>query len=137
MTMDWAEGISLADNPALDAAGHDRVVLGARVLQLFLSHALRDGFFHADMHQGNLKVAANGDIIAYDFGIMGRIDAYTRKVYAEILMGFIQRNYRRVAEVHFEARCRGVCFGLARGGRADLRDGGQPDFDGEAARLSL
>ena len=103
MTMDWAEGISLSDNAALDAAGHDRVKLGNRVLQLFLSHALRDGFFHGDMHQGNLKVAANGDIIAYDFGIMGRIDAYTRKVYAEILMGFIQRNYRRVAEVHFEA----------------------------------
>ena len=55
------------------------------------------------MHQGNLKVAANGDIIALDFGIMGRIDAYTRRVYAEILMGFMQRNYRRVAEVHFEA----------------------------------
>jgi ubiquinone biosynthesis protein len=55
------------------------------------------------MHQGNLKVAANGDVIAYDFGIMGRIDEYTRRVYAEILMGFIRKDYRRVAEVHFEA----------------------------------
>ena len=103
MTLDWAEGINMSENAAIDAAGHDRKVLGARVLQLFLSHALRDGFFHGDMHQGNLKVAANGDIIAYDFGIMGRIDEYTRRVYAEILMGFIQRDYRRVAEVHFEA----------------------------------
>lgn len=136
MTMDWAEGISLADNAALDAAGHDRVALGARVLQLFLSHALRDGFFHGDMHQGNLKVAANGDIIAYDFGIMGRIDAYTRRVYAEILLGFIQRNYRRVAEVHFEAGYvppdRDVeAFASA------LRAVGEPIFGMEANRISM
>ena len=72
-------------------------------MQLFLNHALRDGYFHADMHQGNLKVGADGAIIAYDFGIMGRIDEYTRRVYAEILMGFIRKDYRRVAEVHFEA----------------------------------
>ena len=103
MTLGWAEGIPLGDVEAIRAAGHDTTALGARVLQLFLSHALRDGYFHADMHQGNLKVAANGDIIAYDFGIMGAIDAYTRRVYAEILMGFIRRDYVRVAEVHFEA----------------------------------
>ena len=103
MTLGWAEGIPLGDVEAIRAAGHDTAALGARVLQLFLSHALRDGYFHADMHQGNLKVAANGDIIAYDFGIMGAIDAYTRRVYAEILMGFIRRDYVRVAEVHFEA----------------------------------
>ena len=77
MTMGWAEGIPLGDNAALQAAGHDLRALGERVLQLFLSHALRDGFFHADMHQGNLKVAANGDIIAYDFGIMGYISMNT------------------------------------------------------------
>ncbi|MCY1128714.1 2-polyprenylphenol 6-hydroxylase [Frigidibacter sp. RF13] len=103
MTLGWAEGIPLGDVAAIRAAGHDCQALGARVLQLFLSHALRDGFFHADMHQGNLKVAANGDLIAYDFGIMGQIDTYTRRVYAEILMGFIRRDYVRVAEVHFEA----------------------------------
>jgi ubiquinone biosynthesis protein len=103
MVMSWAEGVSIGDNAVLDAAGHDRVALGTRVLHLFLSHALRDGYFHADMHQGNMKVAANGDIIAYDFGIMGRIDEYTRRVYAEILYGFITRDYRRVARVHFEA----------------------------------
>ena len=103
MTMSWAEGVSLGDNEALDAAGHDRTKLGEQVLTLFLNHALRDGYFHADMHQGNLKVAPNGAIIAYDFGIMGHIDEYTRRVYAEILYGFIKRDYRRVAEVHFEA----------------------------------
>ena len=136
MTMDWAEGISLADNAALDAAGHDRVALGGRVLQLFLSHALRDGFFHADMHQGNLKVAANGDIIAYDFGIMGRIDAYTRKVYAEILIGFIQRNYRRVAEVHFEAGYVPADRDVEAFASA-LRAVGEPIFGMEANRISM
>ena len=103
MTLGWAEGIPLGEVEAIRAAGHDCAALATRVLQLFLSHALRDGYFHADMHQGNLKVAANGDIIAYDFGIMGAIDAYTRRVYAEILMGFIRRDYVRIAEVHFEA----------------------------------
>lgn len=103
MTLEWAEGIPFGDVDAIGAAGHDRQVLGERVLQLFLRQALNDGYFHADMHQGNLKVSAAGDIIAYDFGIMGRIDEYTRRVYAEILIGFIRRDYRRVAEVHFEA----------------------------------
>ena len=74
MTLGWADGVPIGDNEALDAAGHDRVDLSERVLKLFLMHALRDGYFHADMHQGNMKVAQNGDIIAYDFGIMGHID---------------------------------------------------------------
>jgi ubiquinone biosynthesis protein len=103
MTLDWAEGVNAGDNDAIDAAGHNREELATRVLQMFLNHALRDGYFHGDMHQGNLKIGANGDIIAYDFGIMGRIDEYTRRVYAEILYGFIRRDYKRVAEVHFEA----------------------------------
>ena len=103
MTLGWADGAPLGDNDAIDAAGHDRALLGERVLRMFLMHALRDGFFHADMHQGNLKVAPNGDIVCYDFGIMGHIDEYTRRVYAEILFGFIRRDYKRVAEVHFEA----------------------------------
>ncbi|RYH09210.1 2-polyprenylphenol 6-hydroxylase [Tropicimonas sp. IMCC6043] len=103
MTLDWAEGPSCNELEAIDAAGHDRKVLGERILGLFLKHALHNGFFHADMHQGNLKIAANGDIIALDFGIMGRLDEYTRRVYAEIIYGFIQKDYRRVAEVHFEA----------------------------------
>jgi ubiquinone biosynthesis protein len=103
MTLDWVDGLPFSDVPALVASGHDPVAIGSRVLELFLSHALRDGFFHADMHQGNLKVASNGDIVALDFGIMGRIDDYTRRVYAEILYGFMRRDYQRVAEVHFEA----------------------------------
>jgi ubiquinone biosynthesis protein len=136
MTLGWAEGISLSDNAAIDAAGHDRVALGARVLSLFLSHALRDGLFHGDMHQGNLKVAANGDIIAYDFGIMGRIDEYTRRVYAEILYGFIRRDYRRVAEVHFEAGYVPANRDIDEFARA-LRAVGEPIFGIEASKVSM
>jgi ubiquinone biosynthesis protein len=136
MTLGWAEGVSMADNDAIDAAGHDRKALGARVLQLFLSHALRDGYFHADMHQGNLKVAANGDIIAYDFGIMGRLDEYTRRVYAEILIGFIRKDYRRVAEVHFEAGYVPADRDIDEFARA-LRVVGEPIFGMDATRISM
>ena len=136
MTLDWAEGINLADNAAIDAAGLDRKVLGARVLQMFLSHALRDGFFHGDMHQGNLKVAINGNLIAYDFGIMGRIDEYTRRVYAEILMGFIRKDYRRVAEVHFEAGYVPANYDIDEFARA-LRAVGEPIFGLDATRVSM
>ncbi len=136
MTLDWAEGIGLNDNDLIDAAGHDRKVLGARVLQLFLNHALRDGYFHADMHQGNLKVAANGNIIAYDFGIMGRIDEYTRRVYAEILFGFIRKDYRRVAEVHFEAGYVPADRDIDEFARA-LRAVGEPIFGMDASRISM
>jgi len=105
-------------------------------LQLFLSHALRDGYFHADMHQGNLKVASNGDIIAYDFGIMGHIDEYTRRVYAEILYGFIKRNYRRVAEVHFEAGYVPADRDVDAFARA-LRAVGEPIFGMDASKISM
>ncbi len=136
MTLGWAEGASLGDNDALDAAGHDRHALGSRVLSLFLNHALRDGYFHADMHQGNLKVAANGDIIAYDFGIMGYIDEYTRRVYAEILFGFIQRDYQRVAEVHFEAGYVPAHQDVDEFARA-LRAVGEPIFGMDATKISM
>jgi len=136
MTLDWAEGIGIGDNDALDAAGHDRRALAARVLQMFLNHALRDGYFHGDMHQGNLKVAQNGDIIAYDFGIMGRIDEYTRRVYAEILFGFIRKDYQRVAEVHFEAGYVPSNQDVDEFARA-LRAVGEPIFGMDASRISM
>ncbi len=136
MTLGWADGVALGDNAALDAAGHDRRALGERVLSLFLNHALRDGFFHADMHQGNLKVAANGDIIAYDFGIMGHIDEYTRRVYAEILFGFIKRDYKRVAEVHFEAGYVPADQDVDEFARA-LRAVGEPIFGMDASHISM
>ncbi len=136
MTLEWAHGIPANDLEAIDAAGHDRVALGERVLRLFLSHALRDGFFHADMHQGNLKIARNGDIVAMDFGIMGRLDEYTRRVYAEILFGFIRKDYRRVAEVHFEAGYVPANQDVDEFARA-LRSVGEPIFGMDATRISM
>ncbi|WP_068311084.1 2-polyprenylphenol 6-hydroxylase [Polycladidibacter hongkongensis] len=103
LTMDWVEGVKLSDVAAIEAAGHDLPELGDRVIQSFLRHAVRDGFFHADMHQGNLFVKDDGTLVAVDFGITGRLSLAERRFLAEILYGFITRNYRRVAEVHFEA----------------------------------
>jgi len=136
MTQSWAEGIPLSDLEAIHAAGHDAPALGTRILQLFLRHALRDGCFHGDMHQGNLKVAPSGEIVALDFGIMGRIDEYTRRVYAEILFGFIRRDYRRVAEVHFEAGYVPGDRDLDEFARA-LRSVGEPIFGMDASRISM
>ncbi len=104
LTLDWVEGIPLSNIAAIDAAGLDRRALGLAVIRSFLKHAIRDGFFHADMHQGNLFVdPRDGTLIAVDFGIMGRIGPKERRFLAEILYGFIVKNYRRIAEVHFEA----------------------------------
>ena len=104
MTMEWIDGIKISDRDALIAAGHDVKELGARLVNAFLRQAIAEGFFHADMHQGNLFVTANGDIVAIDFGIMGRIDRRARMWLAEILYGLITGNYKRVAEIHFEAQ---------------------------------
>jgi len=103
LTTEWIDGIPLSNVEALREAGFDFPQLGAQVIQSFLRHAVRDGFFHADMHQGNLFVDAQGRIVAVDFGIMGRLNAAERRFLAEILFGFITRDYRRVAIVHFDA----------------------------------
>ncbi len=103
LTMEWIDGIPLTDHEALAKAGLDLPALGRTVIESFLRHAIRDGFFHADMHQGNLFADRDGNLVAVDFGIMGRIGDKERRFLAEILFGFITRNYRRVAEVHFEA----------------------------------
>ncbi|MCT8972105.1 2-polyprenylphenol 6-hydroxylase [Microbaculum marinisediminis] len=103
MTLEWIDGIPIADRDALEEAGHDLKRLGALVMQSFLRHALRDGFFHADMHPGNLFIDDEGNLVAVDFGIMGRLGPKERRFLAEILWGFIRRDYHRTAEVHFEA----------------------------------
>lgn len=136
MTLAWADGIPLGEVEAIQAAGHDSSALAGQVLTTFLSHALRDGFFHADMHQGNLKVAEDGSLVAMDFGIMGRIDEYTRRVYAEILIGFIRKDYRRVAEVHFEAGYVPADRDVDEFARA-LRAVGEPIFGMDASRISM
>ena len=103
LTMEWIDGISLNDHARLEASQVDLPDLGRKIIQSFLRHALRDGFFHADMHPGNLFVDNAGMLVAVDFGIMGRLGVLERRFLAEILYGFITRNYLRVAEVHFEA----------------------------------
>ena len=103
LTMEWIDGIALNDRARLERAQVDLPDLGRKVIQSFLRHALRDGFFHADMHPGNLFLDDAGRLVAVDFGIMGRLGLKERRFLAEILLGFITRDYRRVAEVHFEA----------------------------------
>jgi ubiquinone biosynthesis protein len=103
LTLEWIDGTPLTDRAKLAAQGYDLKTLARAVIQTFLRHALRDGFFHADMHPGNLFVDASGKLVAVDFGIMGRLGPKERRFLAEILYGFITRDYRRTAEVHFEA----------------------------------
>ena len=104
MTMEWIDGIKLSDTAALKAAGHDLPAIARRLVLSFLAQSIYAGYFHADMHQGNLFIEADGTIVAIDFGIMGRIDRRARVWLGEILWGLTTGNYRRVAEIHFEAQ---------------------------------
>ncbi|HEX8225516.1 MAG TPA: 2-polyprenylphenol 6-hydroxylase [Allosphingosinicella sp.] len=104
MTLEWIDGIKLNDRDALVAAGHDLKALAAILVRAFLRQSVVDGFFHADLHQGNLFALPDGRLAAIDFGIMGRIDRQARVWLAEILYGLLTGNYRRVAEIHFEAQ---------------------------------
>lgn len=104
MTVEWIDGVKVSDTDALKAAGHDLPEIASRLVLAFLTQAISAGFFHADMHQGNLFVEADGTIAAIDFGIMGRIDRRARQWLAEILYGLTTGNYHRVAEIHFEAQ---------------------------------
>ncbi|WP_420406665.1 2-polyprenylphenol 6-hydroxylase [Hoeflea sp.] len=103
VTMEWIDGTKMSDVEGLREAGHDLHALADTLIQSFLRHTLRDGFFHADMHQGNLFVDPQGMIVAVDMGIVSRLHRKERRFLAEILYGFITRDYRRVADVHFEA----------------------------------
>jgi ubiquinone biosynthesis protein len=103
MTLEWMDGTPISDHETLRARGLDLGKLGLVVMRTFLRHAMRDGFFHADMHQGNLFVDDSGTVVAVDFGIMGRLGKLERRFLAEILHGLITRDYYRAAAVHFEA----------------------------------
>ena len=103
LTVEWIDGIPLSDHDRIAAADLDLKALGLTVLRSFLKHAMRDGFFHADMHQGNLFVDHSGRVVAVDFGIMGRIGMKEQRFLAEILYGLITRDYKRAAQVHFWA----------------------------------
>ena len=103
MTLDWIDGISIREAEELKKRNLDTNKIAEDIIQHFLRHAVRDGFFHADMHQGNIFIDNNGHIVPIDFGIMGRLDKMSKRFLAEILFGFIQRDYRKVAEVHLIA----------------------------------
>ncbi len=103
MTLDWVDGISIRETQQLKNKEFNTEKLAEDIIQNFLRHAIRDGFFHADMHQGNIFIDNDGQIVPIDFGIMGRLDKMSKRFLAEILFGFIQRDYRKVAEVHLIA----------------------------------
>jgi len=104
LTLEWLDGIKLSKRDELIAAGHDPKALAAILVRGFLRQAVVDGYFHADLHQGNLFALADGRVAAIDFGIMGRINRQARVWLAEILYGLITGNYDRVAQIHFEAQ---------------------------------
>jgi len=103
LALEWIDGISIREKEELEKRNIDTKTLASNVIQHFLRHAIRDGFFHADMHQGNLFINESGEIIPVDFGIMGRLDKLNKRYLAEILFGFVQRDYKKVAEIHLIA----------------------------------
>lgn len=103
LTMEWAQGMPLSDDAALEQPGLNRKALADNLTRAFLAQALDHGVFHADLHEGNLFVAAPAAIHAVDFGIIGRLGPAERRYLAEILWGFLRRDYMRVAQVHFDA----------------------------------
>lgn len=136
LTTEWIDGTPIADVDALRAQGFDLVKLGDTVIQSFLRHAIRDGFFHADMHQGNLFVDRTGNLVAVDFGIVGRLGPKESMFLAEILYGFITRDYLRVSEVHFEAGYVPRHHDPAVFAQA-IRSIGEPIMDRPASQISM
>ncbi|HEV8680255.1 MAG TPA: 2-polyprenylphenol 6-hydroxylase [Stellaceae bacterium] len=103
LTTERIAGIRVDQRDALLAAGHSIGDLLGKAADAFFKQVFRDGFFHADLHPGNVFVAADGALAVVDFGIMGRLDRETRYYLADMLIGFLTGDYRRVAEVHFAA----------------------------------
>ncbi len=136
MTLDWIDGVPLTDTRALDRAGADRSELAIKITRGFLAAALDYGFFHADMHEGNLLFGKDGKLWIVDFGIMGRIGHKERRYLAEILYGFLRRDYRRVAEVHQEAGYVPGRFTVDEFAQA-LRAIGEPIFGKTADGISM
>jgi ubiquinone biosynthesis protein len=103
LTLERVSGARVDDNAAVTSMGLDSVGIVKTAAEVFFKMVFRHGFFHADMHPGNLFVAPEGTLIGMDFGIMGRVDAATQKTLGEMLLGFLTRDYRRVAQVHIDA----------------------------------
>jgi len=136
LTTEWIEGTPLRDPAALIAAGHDPKKVALNVVRSFLTQALRDGFFHADMHPGNLFVDAQGRLVAVDFGIMGRLEPPLRRFMAATLAGFLARDYRKVAEVHYELAFVPLQHPIETFAQA-LRAVGEPIFGKSARDISI
>ncbi len=136
LTLEWIDATPINDLAGLDAKGHDRKALAVTVLQLFLTQALRHGLFHADMHQGNLMVRDDGKIVMIDFGIMGRLDAEARRTFAEIIHGFVTRDYQRTAKAHFDAGYVPAHYSVDLFAQA-LRAVGEPLYGQNADRMDM
>lgn len=136
LTLTRAAGMALSDPAALAQPGLDRPALANNVIRGFLAQALDHGVFHADLHEGNLFAAAPARLTAIDFGIVGRLSAFDRRIFAEVLWGFLRRDYRRVAEVHFEAGYVPATQDVAAFAQA-LRAVGEPIFGKDARDVSM
>ena len=135
LCLDRINGISIREVENLKSLNIDVKKIAKDIIQHFLRHAVRDGFFHADMHQGNLFVEKNGNIVPVDFGIMGRLDKNNKRYLAEILYGFIERDYKKVADVHFIAGL--ISKDVSRDDFAQaLRSIGEPIFGQTAKNIS-
>jgi len=136
LTMGRIGGIPIDDRAALLAAGHDLRAVLTKAATIFFNQVFRDGFFHGDQHPGNMSVDPDGNIVAVDFGIMGRLDQPTRTYLAEMLLALLARDYHRLAEVHVEAGY------LPRGQAIEvfaqaLRSVSEPIFDRPLAEISF
>lgn len=136
LTLGWAEGMALSDPAALSQPGLDRKALAENLTRAFLAQALDHGVFHADLHEGNLFAAAPARLQAVDFGIIGRLGAVERRYLAEILWGFLQRDYMRVAQVHFDAGYVPRKHSVAAFAQA-LRAVGEPVFGQKANAVAM
>jgi ubiquinone biosynthesis protein len=136
LTMEWADGMPLSKDGALAQPGLDRKALAENLTRAFLAQALDHGVFHADLHEGNLFAAAPARLVAVDFGIMGRLGATERRYLAEILWGFLQRDYERVAQTHFDAGYVPEGHSVAAFAQA-LRAVGEPVFGQNASAVAM
>jgi ubiquinone biosynthesis protein len=136
LTLEWAQGLPLSSDEALTQPGLDRQALADKLIRAFLAQALDHGVFHADLHEGNLFAAAPAELTAVDFGIIGRLGAAERRYLAEILWGFLERDYERVARVHFDAGYVPAGQSVAAFAQA-LRAVGEPLFGRAASQVSM
>lgn len=136
LTLEWATGMALSDPAALDQPGLDRPALATALTRAFVAQALDHGVFHADLHEGNLFAGPPAQLMAVDFGIIGRLGPGERRYLAEILFGFITRDYQRIAQVHFDAGYVPAHHAVAAFAQA-LRAVGEPIFGLRAEQVSM